>query len=849
MTSASSLLASLTGESGIDFLTSSNDDNALNPSQEENNGIGKVEETEEEDDGGLFSTDSQTKASDFLSTSGLLTGPSSQSSTNDGNFQQESMGLFAQVDEEIERERQERLEEEQRILEKKQREEELENERKMALLALERERAEKEEQEMLRQAAIAEENRAVLQQRKDALGPMNGMQELSLNDDQNFGYRQQSVNTGPVPNGPGNTINNSYSNTREYQQNHQPKLQQAQLPQNQMDEQQQIQQAGYGGASYYYSTTGNNVQQTYSDPRNDTDGNANGPPIPNHLQAPTLPPPSPPVDVPTNSYSARSQKIRMAVESANNEYDAAMTTSSGLARQPPRYSTMPQEPASPPHQQQQPSHAVSPGINHYTVSTSMAYPNGGQVQPPQTQPMPQPQQLPPLYDPSRFKPSHGPITVTDPILVQSPGVFSGPPHWTYCINVRSVETLTNVDGEEFSPLQSNVRRRFRHFVALENRLRRECPGAILPPRPDKHATRAIDEASTRQSSQFAIQRATDLEIYLNSLRLHPIAGSSPALHLFLTLPDHIGVAWPEVSSSIFTRLTEVGTSTAVKVAEGTSTVISELSSEQQTIAGEDNHNILALASSEGLRIGSVVQAVPKILGTIAQIGELGAITSVNGLEMQKLSNLVIAQDRELGQPFETLSSGLLRSGRRTTRLAVELAAAAESFNAQYKLSRYERLAFMDRRSALARRREARKEAEKRSQKLMLQQHAMQMGRYGIAQNSQMEIAATEEFAVEAVWEADEVGRRLEFEISRIATKRYKEWSEDLNIMVANLKETFAERTAIWEGCHQIFMGELTTDLGAVVVEEEEDLQLNPQEKDQDDSAGDNGVSSVMGVAS
>jgi len=449
--------------------------------------------------------------------------------------------------------------------------------------------------------------------------------------------------------------------------------------------------------------------------------------------------------------------------------------------------------------------------------------------------------LPPLYDPAKFKPSQGLITVSDPILVQAPGVFAGPPHWTYYINVRGMKKVAEVNGEEFSAVQNSVRRRFRHFVALEDRLRNVCPGAILPPRPNKHSTRAIDEATSRQSSQFALQRAGELETYLNALRLHPIAGNSLPLKLFLTLPDHIGVAWPEVSSSIFTRLTEAGTSTAIKVAESTSAVISELSNEQQTIAGEDNHRILALASSEGLRIGSVIQAVPKIEGTIVLVGELGNIMSMNGLEMQKLSNLVVTHDKELGRPFDILSSGLLRCGRRTTRLAVELGASAQSFSMQLKLCRYERLAFLDRRSALARRREARKEAEKRSQRLMLHQHSLQsMGRYG---TTETELPVTDELAMDAIRDADEVGRKLDFEVGRIAQIRRKQWPEDLKVMAANLKESFAERRAIWEGCHKTFMEEFSADNSSVVHEQGGDPQLLP-EKVAEDTGLQNGLPDV-----
>jgi hypothetical protein len=86
----------------------------------------------------------------------------------------------------------------------------------------------------------------------------------------------------------------------------------------------------------------------------------------------------------------------------------------------------------------------------------------------------------PIYNPDNFEPQFGPIGVTDPILVQSPGMFAGPPHWTYSVVVRDVKKIEG--QEQFSAVVSNVRRRFRHFVALEERLRMECKGAILPPR-------------------------------------------------------------------------------------------------------------------------------------------------------------------------------------------------------------------------------------------------------------------------------------------------------------------------------------------------------------------------------
>jgi hypothetical protein len=70
------------------------------------------------------------------------------------------------------------------------------------------------------------------------------------------------------------------------------------------------------------------------------------------------------------------------------------------------------------------------------------------------------------------------VLISDPILVQSDSSFFGvrqPPHWNYQITTE----LTPANGGGGIWI---VRRRFRHVVSLEDRLREDCPGAILPPR-------------------------------------------------------------------------------------------------------------------------------------------------------------------------------------------------------------------------------------------------------------------------------------------------------------------------------------------------------------------------------
>ena len=424
-------------------------------------------------------------------------------------------------------------------------------------------------------------------------------------------------------------------------------------------------------------------------------------------------------------------------------------------------------------------------------------------------------------------PLYGHISCTDPLLVQDAGFFAGPPHWTYAIGVRNVgpgpgpAAATGGGGganhgdttllDRAAPPATTVRRRFRHFVALEERLREMCPGAILPPRPEKHSGRAIEEASTRQSTQFALQRAQELENYLNALVQHPVAGQSPVLRLFLTLQDDIGTAWPEVSSSALTRLGAVAGSTTAKVAEGTTSLLEDIQKDNLA-AGEDNAELLALAANEGVRMGSCVQAVPKMEGAIALMREQGERAAITGMEVSKLGKDLATTDPAMSGLFDMLSSGLLRNGRRTKRLAIELSAANSPFVAQYRLCRYERMAFADRRAALKRRSAMRGRANKQAQSLMMQQHqaAVNMGRPDQLGRYEVQTAMADEYAVSAVREADAVGATLQSEVSRIASTRLVEWSASIKVLASSMKEACAERASIWEGVKEQFE---STDLG------------------------------------
>ncbi|KAL6865040.1 hypothetical protein ACP4OV_016191 [Aristida adscensionis] len=74
-----------------------------------------------------------------------------------------------------------------------------------------------------------------------------------------------------------------------------------------------------------------------------------------------------------------------------------------------------------------------------------------------------------------------------------------------------------------------VRRRFRDFVTLADRLAEAFRGHFVPPRPDKNTV----ESQVMQRDEFVAQRRAALERYLWRLAEHPAIGPSDELRVFL----------------------------------------------------------------------------------------------------------------------------------------------------------------------------------------------------------------------------------------------------------------------------------------------------------------------------
>ncbi|XP_052186355.1 sorting nexin 2B-like [Diospyros lotus] len=117
------------------------------------------------------------------------------------------------------------------------------------------------------------------------------------------------------------------------------------------------------------------------------------------------------------------------------------------------------------------------------------------------------------------------ISVSDPQKVQELSnslVPGGSGYYTYLITTRT--NMPHFGGAEFS-----VRRRFKEFVTLSDRLAESYRGFFVPIRPDK----SVVESQVMQKQEFVEQRRDALEKYLRRLAAHPVIKRSEELRVFL----------------------------------------------------------------------------------------------------------------------------------------------------------------------------------------------------------------------------------------------------------------------------------------------------------------------------
>ncbi|KAL9247708.1 hypothetical protein vseg_021112 [Gypsophila vaccaria] len=124
------------------------------------------------------------------------------------------------------------------------------------------------------------------------------------------------------------------------------------------------------------------------------------------------------------------------------------------------------------------------------------------------------------------------ITVSNPQkehdLSSNSIVPGGHTYVTYLITTR-----TNLPG--FGGGDLSVRRRFRDFLTLADRLAEAYRGFFIPPRPDK----SVVESQLLHKQEFVEQRCAVLHKYLAKLASHPVLRKSDELRVFLQVPGKL----------------------------------------------------------------------------------------------------------------------------------------------------------------------------------------------------------------------------------------------------------------------------------------------------------------------
>lgn len=381
--------------------------------------------------------------------------------------------------------------------------------------------------------------------------------------------------------------------------------------------------------------------------------------------------------------------------------------------------------------------------------------------------------------PSSFKS----VSVTDPQQRKEGGYFSSSTYWVY----------------KFVINESNfVIRRFRDMVALEGRLHESCPGCILPPSPDKHKLRMVEEGTAAQSLEFARGRCDEMQVYLGQLISHPILTNAEPLNTFLTLQDDIGTIWPEVSSSAVTRLkasVDVDVKQKIKVFN-----VGDVT--------DDSPQLSDLAVEEGERMNTILQAVPKLENATILLKEQSEYCGNVGVEMTKL---VKDFDGEMDS-LRVLSNTLLRSARRSKRAALELSAAVAPLSMQFRMVHYEKKAFQDRQESLKVRIAAGRTVEAKQIKYDTAKQDRTTALEKLKQID-MEITTAKAINVQRKEEANIVAGRLLSEVEKIRAERRSCYIAACKIMASSFAESCRERRAIWEQGLETFKREIEKEEG------------------------------------
>ncbi|GMH59121.1 hypothetical protein TrRE_jg3899 [Triparma retinervis] len=374
------------------------------------------------------------------------------------------------------------------------------------------------------------------------------------------------------------------------------------------------------------------------------------------------------------------------------------------------------------------------------------------------------------------------VSVVEPTQRSEGGYFSSSNYWVYKVVVNN---------------SSFVIRRFRDVVALHSRIHACCKGCILPPSPDRHSMRALEEGSTIQTLNFAMNRAEDMTAYFSDLIKHPIISTCEPLSVFLTLKDDLGTTWPEVSSSTVTRMKEKA-SVNFKM---------EFKKFNVGDVSEDSIEIGDVVTAETERLNVILQAVPKLESATVLLKEQSEYAGDVGMEMTKLiKDTSSFLPPASSAPLRILSTTLLRSGRRSKRGSMELSAAVAPLSRHHMLVDNVKKAFGDRKEAIQIRLAAKRTVEAKTIKVNQLKANRETPLEQIRQ-AEMELDVARHVLKKRVVETKAVGDILVKEVGDLSAVRRREYMQACKIMASSFAETCLERKAIWEQAKAAFLEE------------------------------------------
>lgn len=374
------------------------------------------------------------------------------------------------------------------------------------------------------------------------------------------------------------------------------------------------------------------------------------------------------------------------------------------------------------------------------------------------------------------------VSVVEPTQRSEGGFFSSSTYWVYKVVVNN---------------SSFVIRRFRDVVALHSRIHACCKGCILPPSPDRHSMRALEEGSAVQTQAFAMNRAEDMTAYFSDLIKHPIISTCEPLSVFLTLKDDLGTMWPEVSSSTVTRMKEKA-SVNLKM-EFKKFNVGDIS--------EDSIEIADVVGAETERLNVILQAVPKLESATVLLKEQSEYAGDVGMEMTKLiKDTSSFLSPTASAPLRILSTTLLRSGRRSKRGSMELSAAVAPLSRHYMLVDNVKRAFGDRKEAVQIRLAAKRTVEAKIIKVNQLKSNRETPMETIRQ-AEMELDVARQVCQMRIAEAKAIGELLLKEVGDLDSVRRRQYMQACKIMASSFAETCLERKSIWEQAKAAFLEE------------------------------------------